>query len=1006
LRELFQFDCAELDFGIYRIMNYKRDVIEQFIAEGLPKAVSDELEKGILADQAQAARELKDVTEQIKEALGMDALDPKGNLAEAFHNTPLGRKYQGLRIRVGIWRDREALEAAIFNHLYAFFSRYYQDGDFISKRRYTRRQRYAIPYNGEEVYLYWANHDQYYVKTGEHFQDYTYKGPNGVTIHFKLQTADVEQNNVKGNKRFFLPRLQSIIWDDQSGQLTIPFEYRPLTDQEEGIYGATNQQEGIIAGALAEIPNYLSPKTAAEAVTALLTESRRTAEGKPVSFFEHHLRQYTRRNTSDFFIHKDLKGFLLRELDFYLKNEVLNLDEMEASGEDRSEGWFQIMRVIRSVGGHLIDFLDQIENFQKMLWEKLKFIIETQYCIIVGEIDEAFYPEIAACEDQWNEWKRLFHIDEGASNLFNAGKDKKGKRVAFLEAHPTLVLDTRHFSQEFVDRLLTEFCDLDDRINGLLIYSENFQALNFLNEKYRHRIDCVYIDPPYNTGNDGFPYKDGYQHASWAAMMENRLVAAYPLMSVEAAQFVSLDDNEQHVFRFIADNVLGSHNFIGTVIWQKVYSPKSSARHFSDDHDYILVHAKNAEHWQPELLPRTEEMEARYTNVDNDPRGPWKPGDLSARNPYSAGRYKIICPSGRVIPGPPPGTYWRYSEENFKAMDKDSRIWWGENGENVPAIKRFLSEVKPGRVPQTIWPYKEVGHTQAAKKEIIALVPLPEDEVVFQTPKPTALLRRVVSLTTGDEKEQWAMDYFAGSGTAGHAVINLNREDGGRRKFILVEMAHYFDTVLLPRIKKVIFSPEWKDGKPKRMATQEEAERSPRIVKYIRLESYEDALNNIEFDDASGQQALKFEDYLLKYMLTWETKRSETLLNVEKLSRPFSYKLHIHADGETRERVADVPETFNYLMGLHVQTRKVVDDRGRRYLIYRGQTREGRAVAVIWRETEGWDKADLERDKGFVAEQKLTDGADEVFVNGDSFIPNARALEPLFKARMFGPVEA
>jgi len=480
LRELFQLDCADLDFGIYRIMNYKRDVIEQFIAEGLPKAISDELEKGILADQAQAARELKDVTDQIKEALGMEALDPKGNLAEAFHNTPLGRKYQGLRIRVGIWRDREALEAAIFNHLYAFFSRYYQDGDFISKRRYTRRQPYAIPYNGEEVHLYWANHDQYYVKTGERFQDYTFKAPNGVTVHFKLQTADVEHNNVKGNKRFFLPRLQSIIWDDQSGQLTIPFEYRPLTEQEEGVYGTTNQQEGIIAGALAEIPNHLSPKTAGEAVVALMTERRRAVEGKPVSFFEHHLRQYTRRNTSDFFIHKDLKGFLLRELDFYLKNEVLNLDEMEAAGEDRSEGWFQIMRVIRSVGGHLIDFLDQIENFQKMLWEKRKFITETQYCIIVGEIDEAFYPEIAACEDQWDEWKRLFHIDEEASNLFNAGKDKKGKRVAFLKAHPTLVLDTRHFDADFVDLILSGFEDLEGNTDGVLIHSENWQALGLI----------------------------------------------------------------------------------------------------------------------------------------------------------------------------------------------------------------------------------------------------------------------------------------------------------------------------------------------------------------------------------------------------------------------------------------------------------------------------------------------------------------------------------------------
>ena len=220
-----------------------------------------------------------------------------------------------------------------------------------------------------------------------------------------------------------------------------------------------------------------------------------------------------------------------------------------------------------------------------------------------------------------------------------------------------------------------------------------------------------------------------------------------------------------------------------------------------------------------------------------------------------------------------------------------------------------------------------------------------------------------------------------------------------------MEMGRYFDTILLPRIKKVTFTPEWKDGKPKRMATQEEAERSPRIVKYLRLEGYEDALNNIEFDDASGQQALKFDDYLLKYMLTWETRVSETLLNVGKLARPFSYKLHVHVDGQTREKAADVPETFNYLLGLHVQTRRVYNDDGRRYLVYRGRI-DHRQIVIIWRETEGWQKVDLERDKKFVAAQKLTEGADEVFVNGDSFIPNARALEPVFKARMFAEMQA
>lgn len=260
-------------------------------------------------------------------------------------------------------------------------------------------------------------------------------------------------------------------------------------------------------------------------------------------------------------------------------------------------------------------------------------------------------------------------------------------------------------------------------------------------------------------------------------------------------------------------------------------------------------------------------------------------------------------------------------------------------------------------------------------------------------------------LDAGLEEEGIVLDFFAGSGTTGHAVINLNREDGGRRKFILVEMADYFDTVLLPRIKKVTFSPEWKDGKPKRMATIEEAGRSPRIVKVIRLESYEDALNNIAFDEAAGQEALRFKDYLLQYMLKWEARKSETLLNVEQLGKPFSYRLHIHRDGEAHAQAVDLPETFSYLLGLYVKKRQTLNDNDRRYLVYRGTTREGRKTAVIWRETDGWAEEDYRRDKEFVAAQKLTKGIDEIYVNGDSLIPGARALEEVFKARMFAPVE-
>jgi len=275
----------------------------------------------------------------------------------------------------------------------------------------------------------------------------------------------------------------------------------------------------------------------------------------------------------------------------------------------------------------------------------------------------------------------------------------------------------------------------------------------------------------------------------------------------------------------------------------------------------------------------------------------------------------------------------------------------------------------------------------------------------FSTEKHTELLKRVIAWNTGSG--DLVLDYYAGSGTTGHAIVNLNREDGGRRKFILVEIAQYFDTVLLPRIKKVTFTPEWKDGKPKRVATSEEAERSPRIIKVIRLESYEDALNNLTFDEESGQQALDLfrDDYPLSYMLKWETRHSETLLNVEQLQAPFSYKLHIHSDGETRERSVDLPETFTYLLGMDVQMRRVYDDVGQRYLVYRGALRNSRTVVILWRDITGWGVEDYEREAAFVAEQKLTAGVDEIYVNGDSPIPGARSLDPIFKKRMFAAVE-
>ena len=1024
LRELFQFDCADLDFGIYRIMNHKREVIEKFISEDLIKAVSEELDRGILHDQDVAVIELQETAKLARETFGLDALDAAGKLL-LYHETPLGKKYLKWQQRTISARSRESLEADIFNHLFAFFSRYYQDGDFISKRRYSGQQRYAIPYNGEEVYLHWANSDQYYIKTVERFHDYSFTTAHGTSVHFKLQAADVEQNNVKGERRFFLPCVKAADAAEAGGELTIPFEYRPLNEQEEDDYDKSDQQAAIIAEAVTTLPTL--PGLPDEMRLALTAEHHHNADGEPVTFLEHHLRQYTRRNTSDFFIHKDLKGFLTRELDFYLKSEVLNLNDMEIAGEDFAEGWFQIIRTISTMGARIIDFLAQIEGFQKLLWEKRKFVTDTRYCITIGNIDERFYPAIAACEPQWAEWKTLFHIDENKPDLFNSNGNK---RIVFMQDHPTLVLDTRHLDDAFKDELLASIEDIDELCDGLLIHSENFQALGFLQDGYREQVKCIYIDPPYNTDASAILYKNDYKDSSWLSLMENRFALSINLLSKDGVLCCAIDDEEMSRVRLVMQTMFEKE--LGIVPVRSNPAGRKSSGQFSPAHEYALFYG-NADAI-PGTLPKTDSELARFPLQDNRGRYAWANLIRSGSNDRREDRPKMFYPiyvaKNKTIRIPE--MEWDEDKREYRVLEQpgeDETVAWPikiQNGASVEKnwhrgwelVKSDLSEYRIRRdeegtisidfktrmdtdsMPRTWWDDKRYASANLGPKALKDLFSNKD----FDFAKAIDLVGDCLRASLC-EARSIALDYFAGSGTTGHAVINLNREDGGKRKFILVEMGQYFNTVLLPRIKKVTLTPEWKNGRPKRMATQEEAERSPRIIKCLRLESYEDALGNIGFDDSSGQQAMRFDDYLLKYMLTTETRRSATLLNVEQLARPFDYKLNIHSNGETRETIVDVPETFNYLLGLHLQTRRVCHDEGRRYLVYRGLL-DQRQVAVLWRETEGWQKEELERDKQFVSEQKLAEDADEVYVNGDSFIPRARSLDPVFKDRMFAAISA
>src|SRR5690554_662046 len=339
--------------------------------------------------------------------------------------------------------------------------------------------------------------------------------------------------------------------------------------------------------------------------------------------------------------------------------------------------------------------------------------------------------------------------------------------------------------------------DLDETLScgegphdNLITEGDNFDALRYLRMTHAGRVKCIYIDPPYNTGNRDFIYndhfldrEDSYRHSKWLEFMYRRLDLAKGLLAEDGVIFVCIDDHEVFDLGLLMEQVFGASNFIANVIWQKAYAPKSTAKHFSDDHEYVICFALNKARWAPNLLPRTAEQDKVYKNPDRDPRGAWRPDNLSARNPYSLGTYSITCPSGRVISGPPSGRYWAISKEKLAELDKDGRIWWGKDGNNVPALKRFLSEVKQGRTPQTFWSWQEAGHTQDGKKQLLELLSFEKSEDVFSTPKPVQLIERIIRIAT--QPGDIVLDFFAGSGTTAQAVMKLNKEDGGNRKFIL-----------------------------------------------------------------------------------------------------------------------------------------------------------------------------------------------------------------------------
>ena len=1055
LKELFQIDRPDLDFGLYRIMHAKSAEVTQFLEQDLLPHVQAVLARYASADMAAIQKELDETVKRIR----FDGADPD--------TSP---KVRDLRRRLAEDAvDLDALEADVYDHLCAFFRRYYSEGDFLSKRVY-KPGVYAIPYEGEEVKLHWANADQYYVKTSEYLRDYAFRlrpddAADPMRVHFRLvDAAEGEHGNVKaaeGRKRVFLLRETDFIAeeDGEKGrkELVIRFEYRPAAaadwpEEERKGRSKPPAQNDLIALAERGVRAVREPGLARWVEALERPHAAAAGERGDCSRLRAHLNRYTARNTFDYFIHKDLGGFLRRELDFYIKNEVMHLDDVENETAPRVEQYLSKIKVMRRIGAKIIDFLAQLEGFQKKLWLKKKFVVETSWCIRLGCIPEEFHAEIAANDAQREEWVRLFAIDQVPGDL---GAPGYGVPLdpEFLRTLPTLVVDTRHFPSECTARLMEAIGDVDKQTDGVLLHSENFQALSMMQARYQHRVKCIYIDPPYNSKTSEIAYKNTYKHSSWIALMDSRLRLSKKLAAADGTHITAIDENEQEVLGQILSMIFPDHSKICTSV---VHNKKGiQGAYFSYNHDYaFFCIPPDLEATHGTSIP---EREWQYDNLRK-----W--GRESERSTARNCFYPILVRDGEIVgfgevcpddfhPGAPNVIQndcilvypvdqqgverkWRYARESVEKIRHLLKVKVVRRSGEVQ-----IEKAKSEKTVKTIWDDPKYIAGDYGTKWLTDL-----DLKISEDLYPKSIHTVMDSIHAISDEDSTVLDYFAGSGTTGHAVVNLNREDGGRRKFILVEMGDYFDTVLLPRIKKVTFAPEWKDGKPKRPATPEEAERSPRIVKVVRLESYEDTLNNLEprrteeqqsaLDTSRRQSQSDFrEQYLLRYMLDVETRGNPSLLDVAAFTDPASYRLKVKRPGsdESREVDVDLSETFNWLIGLTV--RRIAaprtfgavfrrDGQGRLRLKGRlakeeggawwfrtvtGTLRDGRRALVVWRKRpggetpEGTERDNLVLDEWFTGHSGFADGEggyDLVYVNGGNNIENLRAAADAWTVRL------
>lgn len=978
MSDLFQLDEAEaLDFGIYRVIRHHNREVRAFLGNVVKSSPdTPTLQGGRLATLLDEAFHKADHEAAAQDKARLKALEGKlgitpgmigterirqlAILAAVPATTAVVDEYRSLVAQRTGSDSAEHDRIEVLNRLYQFFERHYQDGDFIVERRYGRNGARYIRSTGEDTEFHWAAEDMYYVKSGDIFTDYPVRLANGQRIVFSVESESLQATRaqLKPNDKAHYA-LDSVHAQDSHLQVQLRYLKGAQTDrQREDIVAAVRARTG---GDPADIKRWLA--------------------------------RFIARNQSDFFIHKRLNEALAEDLDVFIKTEVLDAEQLLAD-QTLSHRMLKVGRIVREVGRQIIGFLAALEDFQKALWEKKKLVLQTRYVItldrlarhapdwLVDHIDTI----VAGQRQEWLELGLGDIPDAAACRQETPGDLASPAVVRYLP----LPVDTANFSDDFKWSLLAAVSaavSLDEALDGVAIRSDNWQALNTLQTRYREQVKCVYIDPPYNTGGDGFPYKDSYQSASWLAMMDDRLHLTATMLKPEGAFFSSIDQNEYPNLRHLLERTFGRANTLGTIVWKNVTD--NNPTNIAIEHEYVEAFAKNRSmlqsEWKSPYSDAKEQLVSlgralisqhgdtpnlcsayrdwfkenklflgpldRYKYIDI---GGIFTGSQSVHNPGKEGyRYNIIHPkTGRPCKQPLMG--YRFPEDTYRKLHAEGRILFGDDESKLIELKVYAHEYE-AKLPSVI----EIDGRSGAND----LTNLFGEAQKFKNPKASALLLELVPYAVG--KNDWVADFFLGSGTTIHALMRLNRKTNLRLRWLGVEASRNFEMLIVPRLKKAAFSQEWLKGRPI-------AEGDGIFARIQTLEQYEDTLENLALPLGDTTEDDLFDDaaFALRYRLD-RTSR-QVYCDITHFSSPFGYRLkQVEGGGDAPAVPVDLVESLIYLLGLTVR-RLFRTPQG---VVVTGDNRRGQSVAVFFRDCAAQGSG------AWVAEMLAAHPADRVYAN-------------------------